>query len=865
MNIFQYTNSFVKGAILFLISFFSILFNTAQAQFTITENFKGQVGADIIIGGDAALTSGVGDPIGAGWLRLTPGGVANQRGYAYINRTFPSTLGVVIDFEYKLWRKVNNNEFTAGDGFSIFLFDGQYGPSNFKPGGYGGALNYAPLVGGSPWDIPGLTGGYIGLGFDSFGNYGNEVEGRFGSIEPDEANGSASSYRPNSIILRGPTTSNRTSEIINGIQPTNRYLSGKKLGSRSSNANTTRDQSEVHYFPLIQQRPTDKEFYRRVQIEINPIVIGQSYRITARWAKSPTGPFEPLFESVTNDIPPALLKLGFGAATGGARQYHEIRNLVVTTPGNLRVTKMANKDILRANNGAESDIAYTIEVNNDTDAALTNVVFKDRITDGAGNLVTPEMFTITSISHPGIKPSPDNPNELIGSLNIAAKSVERITVKGKLLKVPVGNILVNTATALPTDIRDDDLENNTSTVSTPVIAEGVDLIVSNKVTEACLSPAGNTFTVTIANMGSSGINYGGAFVPRSNDNNPRSYTTNRLELSEIVPPGATIMSSTVPDGWELVDTKTNTPKVGYTTYIYQTKFTHPTSGSTTPSSNTLASGSTLPAFTFKLKGNTSYTNEVQVRLVQENGTLTYNRQDRTWTIKKNNNETSTLEPEENRGNNSASASVLITPPVPTLTQNTFYYCQGEEAMPLQILPTNPNYKVVWYSSVGGVPLNNVPTPITTRVGTTSYFVSQTNSSCESAAVEIQIVVLPPPTAGTISGDREICIGTAASTISSTEDATAPNWPDKTTITYRWEKLAPTAGSSWTTIQGATAANYTPAAETTVGVWKYRRVAIPVFAGKESACRPEAISKEVSITVKNCLIISNPMLRSKAKK
>ncbi|WP_164126842.1 hypothetical protein [Sphingobacterium luzhongxinii] len=859
MNIFQYTNSFVKGAILFLISFFSILFNTAQAQFTITENFKGQVGADIIIGGDAALTSGVGDPIGAGWLRLTPGGVANQRGYAYINRTFPSTLGVVIDFEYKLWRKVNNNEFTAGDGFSIFLFDGQYGPSNFKPGGYGGALNYAPLVGGSPWDIPGLTGGYIGLGFDSFGNYGNEVEGRFGSIEPDEANGSASSYRPNSIILRGPTTSNRTSEIINGIQPTNRYLSGKKLGSRSSNANTTRDQSEVHYFPLIQQRPTDKEFYRRVQIEINPIVIGQSYRITARWAKSPTGPFEPLFESVTNDIPPALLKLGFGAATGGARQYHEIRNLVVTTPGNLRVTKMANKDILRANNGAESDIAYTIEVNNDTDAALTNVVFKDRITDGAGNLVTPEMFTITSISHPGIKPSPDNPNELIGSLNIAAKSVERITVKGKLLKVPVGNILVNTATALPTDIRDDDLENNTSTVSTPVIAEGVDLIVSNKVTEACLDPNGNIFNVTVANMGSGEVQYGGMTVLRNR--NTRTYTSNKLELRYTVPAGVTFSEVSLPQGWDPRPNESDNG--GATIYVYRTSFDK-INGGTIPDSKVLSSGVTLPPFTFRLKGETSFNSVVEIKYIKETGSITH---DGEWkaTVTGSTDKDPSLEPEENRNNNSASASVLITPPVPTLTQNTFYYCQGEEAMPLQILPTNPNYKVVWYSSVGGVPLNNVPTPITTRVGTTSYFVSQTNNSCESAAVEIQIVVLPPPTAGTISGDKEICIGTAASTISSTEDATAPNWPNKTTITYRWEKLAPTAGSSWTTIQGATAANYTPAAETTVGVWKYRRVAIPVFAGKESACRPEAISKEVSITVKNCLIISNPMLRSKAKK
>src|SRR4051794_13643049 len=68
------------------------------AQFTITEDFRGSASANIVIGDDAQLTSGVFDPVNAGWLRLTPN-EGNKKGFTYINKSFPSTLGVLVDFE----------------------------------------------------------------------------------------------------------------------------------------------------------------------------------------------------------------------------------------------------------------------------------------------------------------------------------------------------------------------------------------------------------------------------------------------------------------------------------------------------------------------------------------------------------------------------------------------------------------------------------------------------------------------------------------------------------------------------------------------------------------------------------------------
>lgn len=99
--------NFIKRAIFTVIVFFAI---QIKAQFTITENFRGtSVGSNIILGGKgtsngspftAYLTSGNVDPVNQGWLRLT-NATTNLAGYAYINKAFPGTLGVTVEFEYK--------------------------------------------------------------------------------------------------------------------------------------------------------------------------------------------------------------------------------------------------------------------------------------------------------------------------------------------------------------------------------------------------------------------------------------------------------------------------------------------------------------------------------------------------------------------------------------------------------------------------------------------------------------------------------------------------------------------------------------------------------------------------------------------
>src|SRR5690606_8720676 len=183
-----------KGALLAVASLFAC--HTSKAQFTIVDDLRGNNYPDIIIGGpggvqgEAYFTSGIDDPVGSGWLRLTRD-QNNQRGFAYIDRSFPSGMGVLIDFEYKMWRSHSDGAYNGADGLSVFLFDAT---EDFRLGGYGGSLGYAPnTAGGVP---EGLAGGYVGVGLDAYGNFSNPTEGRNGG--PGRT--------ANSIVLRGPTT-----------------------------------------------------------------------------------------------------------------------------------------------------------------------------------------------------------------------------------------------------------------------------------------------------------------------------------------------------------------------------------------------------------------------------------------------------------------------------------------------------------------------------------------------------------------------------------------------------------------------------------------------------------------------------------
>lgn len=759
----------------------------ANAQFAITEDFRGSGNPDIIIGGPggtegtAYLTSGVNDPLNAGWLRLT-NATTYQKGFAYVNKSFPSTLGVLVDFEYKMWRATTDG-YNGADGIGVFLFDAS---SAFQLGGYGGSLGYAPN--NSPPAVPGLAGGYVGVGLDAYGNYANPNEGKVGG--PGE--------RPNAIVLRGITTNLGTT--------TNQYLTGKTITTTDGVnfnyldivANTgDRSQNALDYNTVTTTRPTDSQFYRRVQLEITRLdAAGIYYNVLVRWKTTPTGPFVYVTDYTTTDIPPSLLKLGFAASTGGGINYHEIRNLLVTTPGNLRVVKRGDKDILRLNNATNSTITYTIEVTNDTAFEIPSIAFSDKITDAYDNLI-PEGtsgFDITSITTSGFVTaamptvSSLTTNEISGNLVLAANTTGYITITGRLYMLPDGGMLKNTASAIPP--LDEDLNNNISVVETPVTSEGVDLLLTKTVSEQCISTTVPTFTVYLSNNGAVGQSF----------KRLGPITGTRVGFSIVVPPGYTYVDTT-PGG--LAGTETdeqnsnvtarwsrkqfdNIPSAGYTTYYYIARGTDAGGAA-----QTLGAGLTYPyPVTYTLQapsGTTMYTDTSTARMFSG---LIYG--------------TST-ETAANQVNNNASIDMYIKPAAPIVSSSTLFYCVDEDAPELTATKTNSAYTLRWYMTAGGFSSEYPIKPETSVAGNYTYYVSQVNGDCEGPTSSINVFV-GPSTTGTINGPSAVCPGSTAAFT-----GPAVSGSGITNVSYSWQRAA--EGGTYTTISGATGQNYTSPALT----------------------------------------------------
>ena len=68
-------------------------------------------------------------------------------------------------------------------GWGQLLF-GRRLPAAYGPRWFGGSLGYAQTT--DPFPVDGILGGHLGVGFDEYGNFGNNLEGRgAGCNQPD--------------------------------------------------------------------------------------------------------------------------------------------------------------------------------------------------------------------------------------------------------------------------------------------------------------------------------------------------------------------------------------------------------------------------------------------------------------------------------------------------------------------------------------------------------------------------------------------------------------------------------------------------------------------------------------------------------
>lgn len=288
-----------------VIIFFLLSFNAfSQVGFPYCETFADQesLGAETIFGGNARMEDGV--------LRLTDA-LREQNGYVYIDIPFSPAYGIKTSFEYFMYGG------SGADGLTVFLFDADV--QNFRTGGFGGSFGYAQRDA-----TPGMTGAYLGVGFDSFGNYSNSSEGKIGGFS-----GSPNGLYPNSISIR------KGGSGLNGYQ----FVAGKMtLDPPTGPLGLSLD---VEYqFPLSSggqgtRRVTDPALpgYRKVFLELEPNPNGVGYLLKLEMVVT-TIANEPRTITIFPGIPfpyepPKNLKIGFAASTGGETNIHEIRNLIV--------------------------------------------------------------------------------------------------------------------------------------------------------------------------------------------------------------------------------------------------------------------------------------------------------------------------------------------------------------------------------------------------------------------------------------------------------------------------------------------------------------------------------------------------------
>ncbi|WP_316745705.1 gliding motility-associated C-terminal domain-containing protein [Pedobacter gandavensis] len=717
-----------KTKFLFCLLLLVIFGQQANAQFTITENFKGSSTGNITIGGNAKLTSGKEDPVGSGWLRLTPDST-NKLGYGYVNQSFPSTLGVLVDFEYTDWRRPNTGG--AADGFSVFLFDATK-PNSI--GGKGGSLGYAPIAANSANDHAGVVGGYVGIGLDEFGNFSNPGEGRTGGVTTNTG-----TVWPDRISMRGSQAESYkylTSAVVPG---------------------------GVDYPTAVSTRPDPTLFYRRVQIEILPIVGGADngkYQITVKLKTSLTGNFATILAPFTlATLPPANLKLGFAGSTGGSVNNHEVRNVIITTPGGVRVDKAVDK----ASAISGQDLTYTVNVTNSTPAAIANLKLADTIRNSANAILTAADFTINSISFSNngnagnTAPGYSNGTVVAGgtnpfnaTLNMAANTTSTFTIKGTINNAYSNSILKNSVGIDPsqTGITDTDLTNNYYTVSTNVLKQNVDVAISGTVDNSCFVPGGNTFTYSVTNQGA-------------------TPTVTPVSVTYTPPSAAfTVVGTPSGSGWS----------VSLSNGVY--RFTRTLL-------DALASGFAYPPISIKVLGPSTggpWTNQAVVTYLNDSDI----------------------------SNNTASVLTYAIPAAPSLESTTVNYCIGATASPLTATGTN----LKWYTvPVGGMGSTTAPTPSTTTVGTTSYYVTSSNGTCEGPMTTINVVVQAAITGNTVSANQIICSGLQPAALTGGAVTGGSG-----SYLYYWEQSI--NGGAWTAASGQNnQPGYAPAALTTTTAYR----------------------------------------------
>ena len=291
-----------------------------------------------------------------GWLQLTD--AANDRtGGMVFNRALPSSAGLAIEFDQAQYGG------DGADGISFFLSDGSHELT--QTGALGGSLGYGQGQNGT---VPGVEGGYLGVGLDSYGNF----LGDFGSLGAGcEVPSPFTSRVSNTVTLRGPGQ---------GVE-------GYCLLETTATAPT--GPSTLPGSLRVASPPTADAAVRNVRVTVSP---GDFPTVTVEIDFSGTRTaYQTVLSYEMTDRAPATYKFGFSGSTGGSRDVHLIRNVMLSSVDSLGeislIKQVDNTDPQPPAYGVGDTVPYQFVVTNTGDEPITDIEVTDPL---IADIVCPE-------------------------------------------------------------------------------------------------------------------------------------------------------------------------------------------------------------------------------------------------------------------------------------------------------------------------------------------------------------------------------------------------------------------------------------------------------------------------------------------
>lgn len=318
-----------------------------------------------LVGGVTGRLGTSGDPVGQGALRLTNGDFKagtngnNETGAIVSGFTFPTSQGVQVTWTTATYGGNGYGNPGGGasgaDGMTFFLMNADAAGSSYtstmtKAGGLGGSLGYSCSNGNSQYE--GIPYGYLGVGVDEYGNFGNPGD--------NTASGPGTGPKQGSVVVRGagnitwaalhaakptyyPSSSTSQTAAVKNTCSTGTYWNYSGGTITDANGQSIPDQSAttetVMDYPFIKRSsfPSGTALYN--QEATNMPVRGSATPITYTLSINSLGILNlgysinggtsnPVLTNVnitTNNGPlPSNFFFGFSAGTGGGSNVHEI-------------------------------------------------------------------------------------------------------------------------------------------------------------------------------------------------------------------------------------------------------------------------------------------------------------------------------------------------------------------------------------------------------------------------------------------------------------------------------------------------------------------------------------------------------------